>query len=53
MLLIIVLAILAGLYQTIYKNEHKKYMILEDRYVRVRGQLGVDKTQELIDMSYK
>lgn len=53
LLLVIVLAILAGLYQTAYSNENKKYMLLEDKYVRVRGELGIEKTQELIDQSYQ
>lgn len=50
--LVVVLAISAGLYQTAYRNENKKYLLLEDKYVRVRDQLGREKTQELIDQSY-
>ncbi len=51
-LLVIVLAIAAGYFQAIYKQERKRYLRLEDKYVRVRSQLGREKMQELIDKSY-
>ena len=50
--LVIVLAVAAGYFQVLYKQERKRYLKLEDRYVRVRGQLGREKMQELIDKSY-
>ena len=49
---IIILAFLAGYYQSAYTLEVKKYLHLEDKYVRVRTMLGVEKTQELLDKSY-
>jgi hypothetical protein len=51
--LILIISILAGYYQAIFKAEHRKYLRLEDKYVRVRDELGVDETQRLIDESYK
>lgn len=51
--IIVVLAFLAGYYQTALKLEKKKYAQIEDKYVRVRQMLGRDKTQELIDQSYQ
>ena len=52
LVLVIILAIVAGYFQVIYKQERKRYLRLEDKYVRVRGQLGREKMQELIDSSY-
>ena len=52
-LIIIVLAFLAGYYQSAYRLEIKKYLRLEDKYVRVRTMLGVEKTQELLNESYE
>jgi len=51
-LIIVVLAYLAGYYQSALKLEKKKYLRLENNYVRVRQMLGREKTQELIDESY-
>jgi len=51
-LIIVALALAAGYYQAKYLAENKKYLRLEDKYVRVRQQLGVDETQRLIDLSY-
>lgn len=48
----ILFALLAGLYQELYRVERKKYANLENLYVRVRGQLGRTETQRLIDESY-
>lgn len=50
--LVVLLALIAGYFQTTYIAEQKKYLRLEDRYVRVRNMLGVDQTQQLIDDSY-
>lgn len=50
--LIVVLALAAGYYQVKYEGESLKYLRLEDKFVRVRGQLGRDETQRLIDESY-
>lgn len=49
---IIVLSILAGYYQSGLKLERKKYLRLEDKYVRVRDELGIEETQRLIDESH-
>lgn len=51
--LVVILALLVGFYQAKYDAENKKYLRLEDKYVRVRQQLGVDQTQYLIDLSYE
>lgn len=51
-MLVVVLAILAGYYSHALSLEKRKYLRLEDRYVRVRSQLGVEETQRLIDQSY-
>lgn len=53
LLLVIVLAILAGHYAYALSLEQKKYLRLEDKYVRVRGELGISETQRLIDQSYE
>lgn len=42
----------AGYYQTRWQLEVKRYNRLEDLFVRVRGQLGREETQRLIDESY-
>jgi hypothetical protein len=51
--IIFALALTCGYYQVLYKAEQKKYLRLEDKYVRVRDTLGTEKTQELIDQSRK
>ena len=51
--LVVILSITAGYFQAIYSAENTKYLRLEDKYVRVRQQLGVDQTQYLIDLSYE
>ena len=48
----IVFALLMGLFQELYRQENKKYLKLEDMFVRVRTQLGREETQRLIDPSY-
>lgn len=51
--LIIVLSLLAGYYHAVFWAERKKYLRLEDMYVRVRSQIGRDAMQDLIDASYE
>lgn len=48
----IVFALLMGLFQELYRQENKKYLKLENLFVRVRTQLGREETQRLIDQSY-
>lgn len=52
LVLTVILALAAGFFQTSLSAEQKKYLRLEDRYVRVRNSLGVEETQRLIDESY-
>ena len=52
LVLVIILAITAGYFQVLYKQERKRYLRLEDKYVRVRDQLGREEMQRLIDLSY-
>ena len=49
----IILAIAAGYYHAALLAEKKKYLKIEDLYVRVRTELGRDETQNLIDISRK
>lgn len=51
-LLVVILAIAAGYFQVKHEAEQLKYLRLEDKFVRVRGQLGREETQRLIDESY-
>jgi hypothetical protein len=51
--LIVVLALTAGLFENAYTSQKKKYQSLEDKYVRVRSQIGREEMQKLIDQSYK
>ncbi len=53
LIIILVLALMAGFYQSAYKLEQKKYNKLEDMYVRVRDILGREETQRLIDLSHE
>ncbi len=48
----VIFALLMGLFQELYRQENKKYLKLEDMFVRVRTQLGREETQRLIDQSY-
>ncbi|PIR58607.1 MAG: hypothetical protein COU69_04770 [Candidatus Pacebacteria bacterium CG10_big_fil_rev_8_21_14_0_10_56_10] len=50
---IVVLALLVGWYSSRLQLEQRRYLRLEDRYVRVRSELGRDETQRLIDESYQ
>lgn len=49
--LVIILALLAGYYQAALTTERKRYLKLEDMYVRVRSELGREETQRIIDES--
>ncbi|MBD3279185.1 MAG: hypothetical protein GF390_00555 [Candidatus Pacebacteria bacterium] len=51
--LIVILSLTAGYYHSLWKTERKKYKRLEDMYVRVRGELGREETQRLIDLSHE
>jgi len=51
--LVIILAITAGYLSEQLKNQTKVYLKLEDRYVRVREQLGSEELERLIDLSYQ
>ncbi|MBU1085876.1 hypothetical protein KKB06_06010 [Patescibacteria group bacterium] len=42
---------MAGYYQNSLVAEQKKYLRLEDKYVRIRSKLGTEETQRLIDES--
>lgn len=50
--MVLVLSLAAGFFHAGWTGEHTKYLKLEDKYVRVRDQLGTEKTQELIDQSH-
>lgn len=51
LMLVVILAVLAGYYHASLVAERKKYLRLEDLYVRVRNELGRETTQQLIDFS--
>ena len=51
--IIISLSFLAGYYHSAYTLERKRYLRLEDKYVRVRQMLGTEEMQQLIDDSYQ
>ncbi len=51
--LVVILALAAGLFENAYTLQKKQYQSLEDKYVRVRSQLGREEMQKLIDQSYK
>jgi hypothetical protein len=48
---LIFFALAAGYFQTVLEQERKRYLRLEDAYVRVRSELGREETQRLIDQS--
>lgn len=50
-LIILILSIMAGYFHASLIAEQKKYLRLEDKYVRVRDELGTEETQRLIDES--
>jgi len=49
----VIFSLAAGYYQTSLALEQRRYLRLEDMYVRVRAELGVGETQRLIDQSRK
>jgi hypothetical protein len=49
--LVIILSLSSGYFNVLLKAESKKYLKLEDLYVRVRSELGREETQRLIDLS--
>jgi hypothetical protein len=51
LLLVILLSLSTGFYHSLLKAGNKKYLKLEDLYVRVRSELGRKETQRLIDLS--
>jgi hypothetical protein len=51
--IIVVLSLLAGYYHAVFLAEKRKYLRLEDMYVRVRSQIGREAMQDLIDASYE
>ena len=53
LLLIILLALAAGFFQSAYQTEIKKYNRLEDLYVRLEMMVGEEKAEELIEDSYQ
>lgn len=52
-IVVIALAFLAGYYQSALQIEKLKFARYEDMFVRVRGQLGREEMQRLIDQSYE
>lgn len=52
-ILIVILALAAGFYQSAYKTEIKKYNRLEDLYVRLEMMIGEEKADQLIEDSYQ
>lgn len=52
-ILTIVFSLVAGWHHQQYVAERKRYLRLEDMFVRVRSELGREQTQELIDRSYE
>lgn len=51
--LVVVLALAAGYYEAALRAAEKKYLRLEDKYIRVQNQLGKDTLQDLIQKSYE
>ena len=52
-ILVVILALAAGFYQSAYKTEIKKYNRLEDFYVRLEMMIGEDQAEQLIENSYQ
>ena len=50
---IIILSLASGYFHARWQGERIKYLKLEDKYVRVRDQLGWDETQRLIERSHE
>jgi hypothetical protein len=53
LLLVIILALAAGFFQSAYKTEIKRYNRLEDRYIRLEMMIGEEKAETMIDNSYQ
>lgn len=53
LLLVITLAFLSGFYMNLYNLEQRKYLRLEDAYIRLQTMLGEQKVRELINSSYQ
>lgn len=51
-LLVIVLSFTAGYFHSLYQLEIKRYLRLENLYVRLRDSLGREEAQRRIDLSY-
>jgi hypothetical protein len=52
-MLVFVLSLLAGYYQSALLFEKQRFERYEDMFVRVRSQLGREEMQRLIDQSYQ
>lgn len=52
-IIIVILALLAGLYQANYQVEQRKYDRIEDQYVRLEMMLGASESAQLIEDSYQ
>ena len=52
-ILIVFLAISAGLFQAEYQAEQRKYNWLEDKYVRLEMMVGASESAKLIEDSYQ
>lgn len=52
MVIVLILMYLTGYFHSLYHLERKRYLKLEDKYVRVRNMLGREVMQDLIDESY-
>jgi len=50
---VVALALYSGLTTEELRQEKKLYNKIEDKYVRIRGELGRAETQRLIDQSYR
>lgn len=50
---VLILSITTGLYAEKLRQQQKLYDRVEDMFVRVRGELGREETQRLIDQSYE
>lgn len=50
---IVALSLAAGYYHAKYLAEKRRYLRLEDMFVRVRSQIGREAMQDLIDASYE
>lgn len=51
--LIVAVSLVAGYYHAKYLAEKRRYLRLEDMFVRVRSQIGREAMQDLIDASYE